>query len=417
MSDPKEVPMVMTTIPDSGEYQRGLEDAAKLVDERARLLRSLHEFPHKHAIAAGEEVLAKEIRALIPVSTQPEPERVEGWISGNNMRMRGYWDGKRGSNGEKIYHDFAGGQWSQWDVDFKPDPAPASLTVPAKPLHFRHPADGEEVERVKCEVLDCNESQSCFHYCHEHHITICNPFVDFQPDPPATVPAWVSVPCWKCARVNDVRPDLVQFRCGSCGADNYAKEGFWPTAQGDTVPAGKNCHVTGCTLADDHTGLCRPYTVPASSPEGLAIQVAEFLESVDIACCDAGCDKAQAFQFARALRALSTTTAAKPDAAELLHIAVCLAVQMLIRGDNADASAVLRQALVDYADLPAPSISEQTQRAAILVDAALERIIDVANAGAKQSKEADSIERFDWVLNRATAARALFTDKGENEQS
>lgn len=59
-------------------------------------------------------------------------------------------------------------------------PTPASTTP--EPLHFRHPADGEEVERVKCEVLDCNESQSCFHYCHEHHIAIC------RPASPLTVP-------------------------------------------------------------------------------------------------------------------------------------------------------------------------------------------------------------------------------------
>lgn len=65
-----------TRVSTSADYIRGLEDAARLVDEGARLIRSLAEFPHKHAIAAGEEVLAKEIRALlpfIPISQPAEP--------------------------------------------------------------------------------------------------------------------------------------------------------------------------------------------------------------------------------------------------------------------------------------------------------------------------------------------------------
>lgn len=34
---------------------------------------------------------------------------------------------------------------------------------------------GESPEMVKCEVLDCNDSQICFHYCQEHHFAICKP--------------------------------------------------------------------------------------------------------------------------------------------------------------------------------------------------------------------------------------------------
>lgn len=38
---------------------------------------------------------------------------------------------------------------------------------------FRTSPEGEEPRQVKCEVYDCNEPQSCFHYCQGHHKDIC----------------------------------------------------------------------------------------------------------------------------------------------------------------------------------------------------------------------------------------------------
>lgn len=48
-----------------------------------------------------------------------ESGKVFGWITGNNMRVRGFWDGKLGSDGEKWFTDEHGRGWSQYDVSFQ----------------------------------------------------------------------------------------------------------------------------------------------------------------------------------------------------------------------------------------------------------------------------------------------------------
>ena len=47
----------------------------------------------------------------------------------------------------------------------------------------------------------------------------------------------------------------------------------------------------------------------------------------------------------------AATAPASPSAEELLHIAICQAVGCLTQGDAIKASSILRQSLVDYADL------------------------------------------------------------------
>lgn len=54
----------------------------------------------------------------------------------------------------------------------QPDTCLDSLLQP----RLRTTAKDEEPALVKCEVDDCNEHQQCFHYCVEHHKTICTPF-------------------------------------------------------------------------------------------------------------------------------------------------------------------------------------------------------------------------------------------------
>lgn len=51
------------------------------------------------------------------------------------------------------------------------------MRLPVQPaaLHYRIAPMDEMPEQVKCEVLDCNEPQNCFHYCTEHHQSICRP--------------------------------------------------------------------------------------------------------------------------------------------------------------------------------------------------------------------------------------------------
>lgn len=83
--------------------------------------------------------LSKEIARVVDSDANPvdvEVKRVYGWIKGTGNNLRGYWDGSTGKSGEKWYVDEHGNGWSQWDVDFKPDPscewnAPADVEVRA----------------------------------------------------------------------------------------------------------------------------------------------------------------------------------------------------------------------------------------------------------------------------------------------
>lgn len=57
--------------------------------------------------------------------------RVWGWIKGNNLRIAGYFEGRKGNGGENWYTDINGSGWSQYDVDFRPDPDAEPAPQPA----------------------------------------------------------------------------------------------------------------------------------------------------------------------------------------------------------------------------------------------------------------------------------------------
>lgn len=88
----------------------------------------------------------------------------------------------------------------------------------------------------------------------------------------------------------------------------------------------------------------------------------------------------------KSLLAARITTMNNPkDEVELLHVAVCQAVQLLTQGNNWDASSVLRDALVGYADIvearaAPPSVSEQAQRAAWMLLPYFTNNVDAANS-------------------------------------
>jgi hypothetical protein len=68
---------------------------------------------------------AKELKApkeRPPVEGTTGVKRIYGWIKGNNLRIRGFYDDAKGAEGENWYTDENGRGWSQWDVDFVPDP-------------------------------------------------------------------------------------------------------------------------------------------------------------------------------------------------------------------------------------------------------------------------------------------------------
>ena len=50
-------------------------------------------------------------------------KRIYGWITGNNLRVRGYYEGDKGKpDGEPWYTEIETGQgWSGYDVSFEPD--------------------------------------------------------------------------------------------------------------------------------------------------------------------------------------------------------------------------------------------------------------------------------------------------------
>lgn len=83
-----------------------------------------------------------------------------------------------GSEGIQELSDKEAFWYEEAPTHWIPLPSPPVLIgtpVSAEPKHFPSSADGEEVEQVKCEVFDCNEPRTCFHYCGEHHRAICNP--------------------------------------------------------------------------------------------------------------------------------------------------------------------------------------------------------------------------------------------------
>ena len=52
-----------------------------------------------------------------------KPKRIQGWIVGNNLKVRGYYQGEKGmSDGEPWYTELKTKRgWSAYDVEFLPD--------------------------------------------------------------------------------------------------------------------------------------------------------------------------------------------------------------------------------------------------------------------------------------------------------
>lgn len=92
-----------------------------------------NEAGERHEFRGHADALVHELKVhTAPSETKsPEEQRIEGTICGNNLRIRGYWDGSKAPDGSKVYKDADGVTWSQWDVEFKPDDPKA--TLPAEP--------------------------------------------------------------------------------------------------------------------------------------------------------------------------------------------------------------------------------------------------------------------------------------------
>lgn len=154
-------------------------------------------------------------------------------------RLRAYWVECVICEVGTKYHDSAQGAVTVWNTRAL---LPVRTTPPG-PLHFRHPADGEEVEQVKCEVLDCNESQSCFHYCHEHHIAICRTREKIGPASPITVPV--------CPHLH---VDVMGF-CMDCGSVR-AEPRDWCAGNDCSHCTGENCTCPCHAPAKHNAGNC-----------------------------------------------------------------------------------------------------------------------------------------------------------------
>lgn len=88
----------------------------------------------------------------------------------------------------------------------KPDTCLDSLLQP----HLRAVPVDEEPVLVKCEVSDCNEPQSCFHYCHEHHKSICTPFTAGEAD---LIIGAIPLQALPAAKPSGAREALLNAKC------------------------------------------------------------------------------------------------------------------------------------------------------------------------------------------------------------